>query len=96
MTDHNRGLSGDVDRRRVLAAGAATLAMGLAANTDALAQAAPAPTAQPPSAKPGRVTVERLKGGILVIGFERVEAQKPPRSGHHPRHWQGLLPARPR
>ncbi|HXD14968.1 MAG TPA: enoyl-CoA hydratase-related protein [Xanthobacteraceae bacterium] len=49
--------------------------MGLAANTEALAQAAPATTAQPPSAKPGRVTVERLKGGVLVIGFERVEAQ---------------------
>ena len=75
MTDHNGGLSGDVDRRSVLAAGAATLAMGLAANTEALAQAVPAPTAQPPSAKPGRVTVERLKGGVLVIGFERVEAQ---------------------
>jgi len=75
MTDHNGGLSGDVDRRSVLAAGAATLAMGLAANTEALAQAAPATTAQPPSAKPGRVTVERLKGGILVIGFERVESQ---------------------
>jgi enoyl-CoA hydratase len=75
MTDHNGGLSGDVDRRSVLAAGAATLAMGLAANTEALAQAAPATTAQPPSAKPGRVTVERLKGGVLVIGFERVEAQ---------------------
>jgi enoyl-CoA hydratase len=75
MTDHNGGSSGAVDRRSVLAAGAATLAIGLAVNTEALAQAAPAPTAQPPSAKPGRVTVERLKGGILVIGFERVEAQ---------------------
>src|SRR5579863_816706 len=75
MTDHNGGLSGDVGRRSVLAAGAATLAIGLAANTEALAQAAPATTAQPPSAEPGRVTVERLKGGVLVIGFERVEAQ---------------------
>ena len=75
MTDHNGGFSGDVDRRRLLAAGATTLAIGLAANTEVLAQAAPAPTAQPPSAKPGRVTVERLKGGIMVIGFERVEAQ---------------------
>ncbi len=75
MTDHNGGLIGDVDRRSVLAAGAVTLAIGLAANTEALAQAAPAPTAQPPSAKPGRVTVERLKDGILVIGFERPEAQ---------------------
>jgi enoyl-CoA hydratase len=75
MTDRNGGLSRDVDRRNVLAAGAATLAMGVAANTEVLAQAAPASTAQSPSAKPGRVTLERLKGGILVIGFDRVEAQ---------------------
>jgi enoyl-CoA hydratase/carnithine racemase len=75
MTDHNGGSNGDLDRRSVLAVGAATLAMGLAASTEARAQAAPAPAAQPPAAKPGRVTVERLKDGIMVIGFERAEAQ---------------------
>lgn len=75
MTDHNGGLSGDLDRRSILAVGAATLAIGLAANTEVLAQVAPAPAAQAPSAKPGRVTVERLKGGLLSIGFERVEVQ---------------------
>jgi enoyl-CoA hydratase len=41
-----------------------------------LAQAgAPSSPAPQATAKPGRVTVERLKDGVLVIGFERVEAQ---------------------
>ena len=77
MADRNDKPRHGIARRELIiaGAGAATLAMGLVANTEALAQATPAPTAQPQSAKPGRVTVERLQGGIMVVGFERVEAQ---------------------
>jgi enoyl-CoA hydratase/carnithine racemase len=74
MTDDDRGFGGGIERRRVLAAGAAALAMGLAANTEILAQATLAPTAQPPSAKPGTVTLER-RDNVLLIAIDRPQAQ---------------------
>ena len=72
MTITNHAARGGMDRRDVLATGAATLALGLVATTDVLAQG---PTPGPsPSAKSGNVVLER-RGGVLVIGIDRPAAQ---------------------
>jgi enoyl-CoA hydratase len=69
MADNDRAVCDGITRRG-WAAGAAALAVGLAANAETLAQAAPSPLSQ----KPGNVVVER-RGGILLIGIDRPEAQ---------------------
>jgi enoyl-CoA hydratase len=76
MADDNVAASAEIGRRDlfIAGAGAAAFLAALGSGSTVLAQT-PAGQAAPPSAAPGRVTVERLKGGILVIGFERVEAQ---------------------
>jgi enoyl-CoA hydratase/carnithine racemase len=69
---------GAIDRRSLLTASSATaaaLAMGLASTDRVFAQANPAvaPAAQPPAA--GKVTLERLPGGILLIGMDRQQTR---------------------
>src|ERR1700726_665298 len=75
MTDINR-TSPAVTRRDVTlaGAGAAALAAGISAASAALAQAGPGPAPPPLSSKPGNVLVER-RGGVLLIGIDRPEAQ---------------------
>jgi enoyl-CoA hydratase/carnithine racemase len=63
-----------VDRRALLAAGGslAALAVSSASIEGAFAQATPpAPTAPPGAPAPGKVTIERLSGGVLLIGIDR-------------------------
>jgi enoyl-CoA hydratase len=77
MTDTSRASPNGIARRDFMlaGAGAATLAAGLSAASPAFAQAGPGPAAPPPlSAKPGNVLVER-RGGVLLIGIDRPEAQ---------------------
>jgi enoyl-CoA hydratase len=67
-----------VDRRSVLAAGSATIAaaaMGIASAERAYAQATTpaAPPPEPPA--PGKVRLDRLPGGILLIGIDRPQAK---------------------
>lgn len=61
-----------IARRDLFAAGAAALAAGLGGSAPLLAQTEPTLV---PAATPGRVTVERLEGVVLVIGLDRPEAQ---------------------
>lgn len=63
--------SAGVSRRELMLAGAGAAAVALDMSS-ALAQgsAGPAPAAAPP----GRVAVERLDGGVLLIGIDRPEA----------------------
>ena len=79
MTDNSMPFpSHTIARRDFVRAsvGLAALGAGLSGSSPVLAQAGAAPSpASQPTAKPGRVTVERLKDGVMVIGFERVEAQ---------------------
>jgi enoyl-CoA hydratase len=68
-----------IDRRSVLAAGSASIAaaaMGIASAERAYAQATP-PAASPPSEAPapGKVTLDRLPGGILLIGIDRPQTK---------------------
>lgn len=65
-----------IDRRSLLAVGIATAAMGIAAAEPAFAQATPpaASPAQPPPA-PGKVALDRLPGGILLIGIDRPQTK---------------------
>jgi enoyl-CoA hydratase len=77
MTDTSRASPNGIARRDFMlaGAGAATLVAGLSAASPAFAQAGPGPAAPPPlSAKPGNVLVER-RGGVLLIGIDRPEAQ---------------------
>ncbi len=68
-----------IDRRSLLAAGTASIAaaaIGIAAAEPAFAQATPpaaSPAQQPPA--PGKVTLERLPGGILLIGIDRPQTR---------------------
>jgi enoyl-CoA hydratase len=76
MTETSRASANGIARRDVLlaGAGAATLAAGLTAASPAFAQAGPGPAAPPLSTKPGNVLVEQ-RGGVLLIGIDRPEAQ---------------------
>jgi enoyl-CoA hydratase len=67
-----------IDRRSVLAAGSASIAaaaMGIASSERAYAQATtPASSpAEPPA--PGKVALDRLPGGILLIGIDRPQTR---------------------
>jgi enoyl-CoA hydratase len=57
-----------ITRRDLILAGAGVAAVAIAAG-DAAAQAPPA------AAKPGRVALDRLPGGVLLMGIDRPEAQ---------------------
>jgi enoyl-CoA hydratase len=59
-----------IDRRRFIGAG--TGAAVLASTGTVLAQA---PTAPPPASEPGKVTIERRPGGVLLLGIDRPQAQ---------------------
>jgi enoyl-CoA hydratase len=76
MTDTSRASPSGIARRDFMlaGAGAAAVAAGLAATSPALAQTGPGPAPPPLSAKPGNVLVER-RGGVLLIGIDRPEAQ---------------------
>ena len=76
MTGTSRASSADIARRDFMlaGAGAAAVAAGFSAASPALAQAGPGTAPPPLSAKPGNVVVER-RGGVLVIGIDRPEAQ---------------------
>src|SRR5215472_16098569 len=76
MTDAHRAPPAGIARRdfMIAGAGAAALAAGPVGGGTALAQAEPAPAAPPLPAKPGNILVER-RGGVLLIGIDRPEAQ---------------------
>jgi enoyl-CoA hydratase len=76
MTDTSRASPGSIARRDFMlaGAGAAAVAAGLAATSPAPAQTGPGPAPPPLSAKPGNVLLER-RGGVLLIGIDRPEAQ---------------------
>jgi enoyl-CoA hydratase len=76
MTDVHRAATGGIARRdfMIVGAGGAALAAGLAGAGTALAQAGPAPASPPGPAKPGNILVQR-RGGVLLIGIDRPEAQ---------------------
>jgi len=77
MTETN--VHDTIDRRSLLAAGTASLAaaaMGLAAAEPVFAQATPpAASAAPQPPAPGKVTLDRLPGGILLIGIDRPQTK---------------------
>ena len=62
-----------LDRRHFIGAGTGAAILATTGSDPAVAQAA-SPPAQPPP-DPGKVTVERLPAGILVIGIDRPQAQ---------------------
>jgi enoyl-CoA hydratase len=62
-----------IDRRRFIGAG--TGAAVLASTGTALAQVPQASTAPPPASEPGKVTMERRPGGVLLLGIDRPQAQ---------------------
>jgi enoyl-CoA hydratase len=67
-----------IDRRSLLAAGSAAVAaaaMGVAGAERAYAQAAPPPASAPQAPAPGKVSIEKLPGGILMIGIDRSQAK---------------------
>ena len=72
--------SGSVNRRSLLAVGGSFAAFALNAATmeRALAQANPAAPPQPAAggqaASPGKVTLDRVGGGVLMIGIDRPQA----------------------
>jgi enoyl-CoA hydratase/carnithine racemase len=72
-------VQGTIDRRSLLAAGTVSIAaaaMGIAAAEPAFAQATPpaaSPAQQPPAS--GKVTLDRLPGGILLIGIDRPQTK---------------------
>lgn len=67
-----------IDRRSLLAAGSAAVAvaaMGVAGAERVYAQAAPPPPPAPQAPAPGKVNVEKLPGGILLIGIDRPQTR---------------------
>jgi enoyl-CoA hydratase len=75
MTDEiNLSLPGLARRDLITAGVAVALVAGLGGAAEAQTVQRPFPPPLPPQAKPGRVAVEK-RGGVLLIGIDRVEAQ---------------------
>ena len=67
---------GPIDRRSLLTAGsAAAIAIGMASAERAFAQAGPTPASPPQAPAPGKVTLDRLPNGILMIGIDRPQTK---------------------
>jgi enoyl-CoA hydratase len=77
MTEASSSSATGIDRRSVLAAtGAAAVALGLDGGRSVYAQAgAPAAATPAPSPDAGKVSLERLPGGILLIGIDRAQSK---------------------
>ena len=76
MTDDGETAPTGLARRDLIAVSAATAALAAGLVEPAQAETAQRPNPPPlsPQAKPGRVTVER-RGGVLLMGIDRAEAQ---------------------
>jgi enoyl-CoA hydratase/carnithine racemase len=74
MTENST--QGPIDRRSLLTAGsAAAIAIGMASAERVYAQAAPPPASAPQAPAPGKVSLEKLPGGILMIGIDRPQTK---------------------